>query len=261
MTTIAAGTERVFWTDPADVPDEVRDDLIKILTVQLSSEFSTRQFAPWLFAAPPEEKLDEARSLADEYRHGHEIRQILLDLDFQPDDLIVEAQESIESGRRKLDLFKIPIESWNEMQVFRYLGEWAGALQALAGMGSRYLPYAIWCARTFQDEGLHHFEMGRRRLKELARGPQHRESLKTAVEKWYPLMIDMFGGSETENEKRYLAHGLKTLTNTELRLAWMEDVLPTLLENDLAPEDPYQGNRHRYSDLKGQVIVLRENSN
>jgi 1,2-phenylacetyl-CoA epoxidase catalytic subunit len=140
--------------------------------------------------------------------------------------------------------------------VFKFLGEWGGMLQNLAGIGSRYLPYAIWNARTFQDEGFVHFEAGRKVLESYAADESQVPRLRTAVAKWYPLCIDMFGSAESPNDAKCLEYGIKTLSNRELREAWLDGALPTLFQYDLVPADPLLGKRQRYDEHEAQVDAL-----
>jgi 1,2-phenylacetyl-CoA epoxidase catalytic subunit len=256
---LAPGTPREIWMTAADCPPDVRELLIKILSVQLCSDCSALLMGRWILEAPPDEQLEEAQAVAQEFRHAGEARQMLIDLGYDPDPLIREAQSALDVRARKLDAFMTPITSWVDMNVYKFLGEWGGMLQNVAGMGSRYLPYALWCARTFQDEGFIHLEAGRKHMEEMAADPGKLPELRISVDKWYPLFIDMFGARDSPNDLRCLERGIKTLSNHELRLSWLEGVLPALLEHDIAPADPLQGKRSRYPELADTVAEIQAN--
>jgi 1,2-phenylacetyl-CoA epoxidase catalytic subunit len=66
----------------------------------------------------------------------------------------------------------------------------------------------------------------------------------------------MFGSSESANDAKCLAYGVKTLSNRELREAWLDGALPTLLQYGLTPDDPLLGRRQRYDEHEAQVDAL-----
>jgi 1,2-phenylacetyl-CoA epoxidase catalytic subunit len=233
---------------PDQMSDEYRTMLVKMLTVQMSSEYATPIMVPWLTRAPSaDERIEEALAFADEMRHGKGVADILRAIGFDPDPLIEEAQRGPEYGRRKLDIFHVTIDTWEELCIYRMVAERAGAIQALGTATSTYLPLADWSCRSAYDEGEIHSALGRRRVPKLLKDGRVAE-LQRALDKWMPLSTDMFGRPDSANEQRYLELGIKNLSNREVRRRFA-DVMEKEI-GDLKPlklPDPYRGLRETYT--------------
>src|SRR4029450_14020810 len=67
---------------PHELPDELREFVLRLLWVQAHTEFaSVQQHRPWLDQAPTfEDRWVEARIIADEMRHGWEMGKLLGEL-------------------------------------------------------------------------------------------------------------------------------------------------------------------------------------
>jgi len=62
-----------------------------------------------------------------------------------------------------------------------------------------------------------------------------------ALNRWYPLALDMFGRSESWRSERYIEWGIKRRTNAEARAAYIEEVNPLIAEFGLAVPDEKKG--------------------
>ncbi len=62
-----------------------------------------------------------------------------------------------------------------------------------------------------------------------------------ALNRCYPLALDMFGRSESRRSDRYIEWGIKRRTNAEARLAYSEEVNPLIAEFGLDVPDEKKG--------------------
>lgn len=130
------------------------------------------------------------------------------------------------------------------------LTEAAGGIASIAALGSTYLPWALWSARNFIDEGLTHSIVSMHNIQEAVEGGQ-REEAQALYDQIYPYALDLFGGANSRNEQEYLRFGIKTLTNTECRIIWLRQIRERTLRAGLKfPDDPYQGVRGRYDECR-----------
>jgi 1,2-phenylacetyl-CoA epoxidase catalytic subunit len=159
---------------------------------------------------------------------------------------IKEAESSVTAGERKLDYFRIRMEDWVERTMTRVLAERTGGIQSIAGLGASYIPLAVWHARNYVDEALGHTAQGVRYAKDLVAQGRAAEC-QSAIDKFYASCLDIFGGVDTPNERRYLELGVKTLSNNQSRFLWIRSLERDLAELKLdAPAARWKGNRREY---------------
>jgi ring-1,2-phenylacetyl-CoA epoxidase subunit PaaA len=237
---------RCFYFTPQEIPEESKKYIIKVLTVQLQSEYADAPDRSGAVCPTVEDKTWLDLQLAQEKQHGLGVSLILRGLGVDAMPYIKEAEASVLEGSRKLDYFRIRMDDWVERTLTRVLAERTGAIQTVAGLGGWYVPLAIWHAKNYMDEALGHTVQGVRYAKDLiAQG--RKEECQNAVNKFYPSCLDIFGGVNTPNEKKYLELGIKTLSNNQTRYLWMRS-----LEKDLTvlglemPKERWRGDRQEY---------------
>lgn len=238
--------KRYFYFTPQELPEESKKYIIKVLTVQLQSEYADAPDRSGAVCPTVEDKTWLDLQLAQEKQHGLGVSVILRGLGVDAMPYIKEAEASVLEGSRKLDYFRIRMDDWVERTLTRVLAERTGAIQTVAGLGGWYVPLAIWHAKNYMDEALGHTVQGVRYAKDLiAQG--RKEECQNAVNKFYLSCLDIFGGVDTPNEKKYLELGIKTLTNNQTRYLWMRS-----LEKDLnllgleMPKERWKGDRQEY---------------
>ena len=237
---------RCFYFKPQELPEESKRYIIKMLTVQLQSEYADAPDRSGAVCPTVEDKTWLDLQLAQEKQHGLGVSLILRGLGVDAMPYIKEAEASVQEGSRKLDYFRIRMDNWVERTLTRVLAERTGAIQTVAGLGGWYVPLAIWHAKNYMDEALGHTVQGVRYAKDLiAQG--RKEECQNAVNKFYPSCLDIFGGVNTPNERKYLELGIKTLSNNQTRYLWMRS-----LEKDLnllrleMPKERWKGDRQEY---------------
>jgi 1,2-phenylacetyl-CoA epoxidase catalytic subunit len=238
--------DRKLYRRAAELPADARAMIVKMLTVQLQSEYADAPDRSGSICPTVEDKSWLDFQIAQEKAHGLGVARILEDMGVDPGPLIAQAETSVMEGDRKLDYFKIRMADWVERSMTRVLAERTGGIQSIGGLGASYIPLAVWNAKNYVDEALGHTAQGvayARRLVEEGRSV----ACQQAVDKFYPSCLDIFGGVGTPNEKRYAELGVKTLTNNQSRALWIRSLERDLQALNLKmPEARWQGIRASY---------------
>lgn len=245
-----------LYERPEQLPDEYRDYLIRLLTVQLSSEYQDRSRRP--IAPTPEWMEDVAIQFRGESEHGRGLADILRTLGVDPMPYIDKAQNATPDARL-LDVFREMIrfqedgvatsdELWLSVGIGRWLVERGGGYQSIAALGATYLPWAAWSARNFKDEGFEHSSSGNL-ITETAIAKGMRDVAQRMFEEMLPYAVDMFGANDSPNLRAYLDLGIKTIGNREVRLAWFAHVKADADAMGLVlPDNPLRGHRGDYTE-------------
>ncbi len=249
---------RKLYLRAAEVPADVREFIVKMLTVQIQSEYADAPDRSGSICPTVEDKTWLDLQIAQEKQHGLGVSQILRDMGVDPMPYIKEAESSVTVGARKLDYFRMRMEDWVERSMTRVLAERTGGIQSIAGLGASYVPLAVWHAKNYLDEALGHTAQGNAYAKRLVEEGR-RDECQKAIEKFYPSCLDIFGGVGTPNEKRYLELGVKTLTNNQSRLLWIKSLKRDLdaMQLDM-PAALWKGGRRDYPEesLAGTGLYL-----
>jgi ring-1,2-phenylacetyl-CoA epoxidase subunit PaaA len=138
--------------------------------------------------------------------------------------------------------FHLPRETWADDAFFHFLVDLNGAFHARDWRESSYVPLAKMSATVERDE-LGHSEMGYWFLQEIVSTRAGRTLAQRLLAKWYPAALDMFGRSDSPNAPRFVAWGLKTVGNAEIRDAYKAYVDRKLVALGLEPPDERAGRR------------------
>jgi len=233
--------ETIYLDGSADLSDAYRKKLVKLLKMHLSSEYTTT----YLEALDPptaEDIAEWSHTIQEEGEHGEGMVDLLRNLGEDPQAVIDDMRYG--EGDYLLDFFKVEIESWDEIGIMRWLSERAAGYQSLASLGSNYIPYAIWSARNYMDEGMAHAGVGKEITKRAIDEGRMTE-IQRLFDKRYPTVIDYFGSEKPKNE--FIDLGIKVRSNAELRRRWLKDQIRDCAELGVAmPADPLQGARMHY---------------
>lgn len=108
------------------------------------------------------------------------------------------------------------IGSWLERGLFSYLGEDAVMAHLVEMRQSSYLPVGEMLESVIKDEKVH-VAHGFRIVREIAKTEEGRKQIENALERWWPLTLDLFGVSESANSASYVHWGLRQKSNEEAR--------------------------------------------
>ena len=219
-----------------------------MLTVQLQSEYGDAPDRSGAVCPTVEDKTWLDLQLSQEKEHGLGVAQMLQSLGVDPTEYIKEAESSVTEGSRKLDYFRMRMEDWVERTLTRVLAERTGAIQTVAGMGTWFVPLALWHAKNYGDEALGHTVQGVRytqRLMEEGRGAE----CQRAADKFYPRCLDIFGGVGTPNERQVPGAGHQDALEQPDAQLWIRSLQRDLDALGLQlPADVWQGDRHHYPE-------------
>ncbi len=202
--------------------------IVKLMVVQADTEFaSIQQHRPWLDSAPTlEDRWIESRIVADEARHGLQACRILRDFGEAGQRYIDELLAKRE-GEHKLDAFNMKFETWGDVGAFTCFVDRVGVYQLRAFQECSYGPLARAMPLMLSEEQLH-LNFGASVLRRMVQdGPKYcgsKAAAQTAVEKWYPRALDMFGHSNSATSRRAIEYGLKRWTNEEARARFVQEV-------------------------------------
>lgn len=119
------------------------------------------------------------------------------------------------------------IRTWSERGVFSWLAE-AAVLEMIKEMGeSSYRPLAEICVPIIKDEHVH-VAHGFRIVRESCRTDEGREKIQAALDRQWPIVLDMFGRSNGARSKLYLKWGLRKKGNEQARQDFIKQVTPKI---------------------------------
>jgi len=232
-----APVREILWGSAAgahkyETAEELAPDMaklvVKLMVVQADTEFaSIQQHRPWLDRAPTlEDRWIESRIIADESRHGLQACRILRDFGETGQRYIDELLAKRE-GQHKLDAFNMPFNTWADVGAFTCFVDRVGVYQLRAFQECSYGPLARAMPLMLSEEQLH-LNFGQSVLRRMVQdGPKYAGSkaeAQSAVNKWYPRALDMFGHSNSETSRRAIEYGLKRWTNEEARARYISEV-------------------------------------
>lgn len=224
--TQAIFTDRIESTDFAKMPEEYRDLLVRLLTIQADCEIGgPHVYGPqWFLNAPNAEDMSRVTHvLAEEVDHFRAMNDLLKSIGIDRSDLLRR-----ENSERFLDAFKVTdVPTWAEVVTFCALIDRVGRFQVEEMAGSSFVPLDKYLPDIMREE-VGHVGFGTSRLAKLAADPETQPQAQAAVDRWYPKALDMFGRTGSRRAERYIAWGLKHRLNEEARADYIREVKPLL---------------------------------
>ncbi len=251
-------TYDVVYTRPEQLPEDYREQLWKFLSIQIcieggmSDESGITPGGVNTYPVPAaKHRHFMAFKMADEGDHTYGLFQLAKSIGKDPHALLHKVRTGAVKDRA-LDAFTQL--DWNSshlrFEVFCMLTEAAGGIASTSAMGATYVPWAMWNARNFIDEGLTHSVLSMHNVREEV-DAGHKEELQALLDEMFPYALDLFGAANTPNEAAYIKFGIKTMTNTECRVIWLRQMRERIAKAGLRfPDDPYQGARGRYDECR-----------
>jgi ring-1,2-phenylacetyl-CoA epoxidase subunit PaaA len=221
-----------------EMPDEYRQALLNLMTQQADSELSGAYgYIPWIEQAPNiHEKLLVAQIVKDEVRHAYAMYKLLGELGVDVDSRISEQDFAtrLEEGNlnigterksqdKRVNIFYYPIETWTDFIMFNFCMDRGAGHQLEDAMDSSYAPWCRTIKTIFQEEVMH-MNHGDTWVYKLAADPQTKDAVQTALNKWYPRTMNIFGNPKSRKNELYRKLGLKKRTNEEVRQAFKADI-------------------------------------
>jgi ring-1,2-phenylacetyl-CoA epoxidase subunit PaaA len=134
------------------------------------------------------------------------------------------------------------VRNWSERAIFSWLAEGA-VLEMIKEMGqSSYRPLAEACPSIIKDEHVH-VAHGYRIVKDSCRSEEGRARIQTALDRQWPIVLDMFGRSTSERSKLYVKWGLRQKSNEQARQDFIRATIPKLAGQGLSVPDEFANRK------------------
>jgi ring-1,2-phenylacetyl-CoA epoxidase subunit PaaA len=197
-------------------PEEYQIAVRKIVRSHALNELYGAQVfdEPAIKLAPtPYAKWLTCRVAMEEYHHHVRFKELA-------DQIGVRDEEMDTRNKRPLNIFEVPLESWEQFCVIKMLGDLAEILQVEDLLHCSFVPLRN-IARTTMPEEKFHAQFGLDFCVDLVESPEGRSRVQQAVNGFYPEAPKFFGSSGSRNNAMFRKYGLKLRTNEDMRADYM----------------------------------------
>jgi ring-1,2-phenylacetyl-CoA epoxidase subunit PaaA len=225
-----------------DMSDEYREALLNLLMQQADSELSGGYgYVPWIAKAPTiHEKLLVAQIVKDEINHAYRMNKLLAELGIDVDQRIEQLELELrleesdanigterKASDKRVNIFYYTIDTWTDFIMFNFCMDRGAGHQLEDARHSSYAPWARTIEGIFKEEMMH-VNHGDVWVQRLAANPETHAEVQTALNKWYPRTMNIFGRPNSSKNKLYRKLGLKQRDNEEVRQAFKADIEKSL---------------------------------
>ncbi len=210
--------------DPSNfrqMPEEYQELLLRLFLIQADAEIGGPHLYvdKWLLRAPTADDMWRvARIAAEEVDHFRKFNDLLKALGRPADDLIHKDPED-----RMVDVFRHSMDTWEDFGAFSFLIDRVGRYQLEEFEGCSYVPVRAVLPRVIEEEK-GHVKFGELKLGDLVNTPEGKKRGQTAIDKYYPMALDMFGRSDSKRTERFIYWGIKRRHNARAREDYIKEV-------------------------------------
>lgn len=235
MESLQQASARTYKQGDPDMPAEFRDMLVKLLLDEHLENNGNTEYRKILanianagmrFAPNGRAMEIEAEIVRQEVHHGQIVSELIAGLGTDPNQHMEIKQYA----------FHIPLEDWIDVAWFHALIDRVGLYVGVEWVGSSYEPLAQVAPGLESDEEFH-TRAGILHLKEICRAPEGKAAVQERLKKWWPAALDMFGRSDSKNSPAYVKWGIKSHTNNQLRIKYIEEAIPEIKKLGLEMPD------------------------
>lgn len=224
--TTAQFTDRIAATDFHKMPEEYKDLVVRLLSIQADCEIGGPNVygRRWFLNAPTADDMFRVTTiLAEEIDHFRLMHGLLSEVGIDRSDLLRKT-----NAERYVDAFRVTqVPTWADVAAFCCLIDRVGRFQLEEMAGSSYKPIESVLPQIMLQE-LGHVGYGTARLAQLAADPATRGQAQGAVDRWYPRALDSFGKSGSVRAERYVEWGLKHRLNEQARVDYIAEIGPII---------------------------------
>ncbi len=224
-----------------DLPAEYREAATRMLEFHANSEIMGAYLErPFIRTAPSlERKMAFSAKVQDEIGHGQLLYRAAESLGVKTRE---EMLADLAAGEGKfLNCFHYPMDEWVETPMIAFFVDGAAMRRQATLKQSSWEPYAHAMDKVCFEEGFH-VKHGESILSELMNGSRKEQRLtQEAFEEWWPRILQFFGPTDDQSTHHDFAAdvGLKTMTNDDLRNAFLNSYLPKARTYGLeVPDEP-----------------------
>jgi len=236
-----------------DLPEKYRKAATRMLQFHANSEIMGAYLErPFIRKAPSlERKMAFSAKVQDEIGHGQLLYRAAESLGVKTRE---EMLDELAAGKGKfLNCFHYPMESWVETPMIAFFVDGAAMRRQATLKRSSWEPYAHAMDKICFEEGFH-VKHGESILAELMSDSRSvRRTTQEAFEEWWPRILQFFGPTDDDSTHHDFAAevGLKTMTNDELRQAFLNSYMPKAEKYGLEiPDEP------RIREEDGKYVVV-----
>lgn len=217
----------VDMNDP--MPEEYRSQASRIIGFQCLAEIvGGMMFAEWIPRTPSLlRKMMITAKVQDEFGHAHYLLRICEDLGLGRQQII----DDYLSGKSKLlNFFHYRIENWYEWPISAFISNSGALVQFESLVKGSFLPYSRALKRILKEESFHYHQARDLTALLCKQGPQHRQQMQAALEKWWMPTVAYFGPPDisSPHTQQTTRWRLKIDSNDALRQKWLTRLVPTL---------------------------------
>jgi benzoyl-CoA 2,3-epoxidase subunit B len=202
------------WNEPSEIPrPEVRDLLLRLITIQGDTEFASVELQRKLLDSAPTER--DLRSIvrinAEEMRHGWQMGYLLVR--YFGDDGKAEARKLLErradKKERILGAFNEAVEDWLDFFTFTAFVDRDGMYQLKMLSHSAFAPLSGSMGPMLNEESFHLITglSGLQRILRAGKVPV--ETVQKVLNRWLPVCFDLFGHDRSKTSGNAYRWGLK----------------------------------------------------
>jgi ring-1,2-phenylacetyl-CoA epoxidase subunit PaaA len=233
-------TDRIEAKDFAKMPQEYKDLLIKVLTIQSDSELGGPHLyvESWILNAPTaEDQMMLAKTAAEEIDHHRKFVKVLAELN-------VDVSEQIRHRRQEriLEIFRDPLLTWADMGCFGTFIDRVGGYHLEDFGDCSYLPVSRIIPQILKEEK-QHIAHGIRILDNLCKTEEGRAQVQKSLDRMYPRCLDMFGVTGSKRSEEYVHWGIKKRTNEQARTQYRAEAVKLIEQFGLKEPDPLKDRR------------------
>lgn len=221
-----------------EMSDEYYENLCSLMSRQADFELAAGYCRiPWIAKAPTiEEKLEVADMVRDEMHHARTIYRLLENIGCDTESRSLRmGYESVCSSREGKDgdisgweerpavVFSSNIDSWADFVMFQFCID-RGVRHMLEDIRfSTYGPWKREIDRILKEEGAHESH-GDFWVRKLAFDRSTKNEIQSALNRWYPRTMNMFGRVDTERDAANMRLGLRTRDDDEVRSSFSGEI-------------------------------------
>jgi ring-1,2-phenylacetyl-CoA epoxidase subunit PaaA len=240
LTVFEARIARGEKIEPGDwIPDDYRKELIRMMSQHAHSEIVGQlPEGKWIPYAPGfRRKMTLVAKVQDEAGHGQLLYSAAETLGKSREEML----EELLSGKAKYaNVFNYPTPTWADVGVIGWLVDTSAVVNQTMLAQCSYGPYARAMKRICYEEAFH-IKQGYDLIVAMAKGTtEQRQIVQEAINRWwYPTL--MMSGPPTkisEHTERSMRWRIKTKTNEQVRLEFVDLIVPQIHALGLTVPDP-----------------------
>ncbi|POZ59979.1 Phenylacetic acid catabolic protein [Chromobacterium alticapitis] len=208
----------------ASLPGEYRETLVHQLLANGEGELSagdTYLEAFYPLAPDADERYLCVQFAAEEVDHYRRFSRLLADLDVDTSPMLRQKKE--ERTYFAAESMTTDFRNWEERAAFSFLCELEGHYQIKEMTESSYLPLRAEALAVLREEA-RHFSHGALLMRRASAEPEARQRAQEALDRLYPMAMDMFGRSDSRRSELAVRWGLRRHSNGQLRDLYRDDI-------------------------------------